>query len=130
MLLELRRRVFRHFADTGEPPELSREELALLAERRAVVLDASGGIEFANPFATGPTDFVVRAVGRRWYATCTWDGLGILALLGEDGHVETNCPDCDEPLELVVHDGDLQPTESVVHFLVPAAQWYDDLRFT
>jgi hypothetical protein len=126
----MRRRLFRHFADTGEPPELTREQLALLAEARAAMLDSSGALEFANPFATGPTDFVVRTLGRRWFGTCAWDGLGILALLGEDGHVEAHCPDCDEPLELVVRDGELQPTDAVVHFLVPAAHWYDDLRFT
>jgi hypothetical protein len=130
MLLEMRRRLFRHFADTGEPPELTREELALLAERRAAVLDGEGRLEFANPFATGPTDFVVRTPERRYFGTCIWDALGIVALLGTDGHLETHCLDCDEPLELVVRDGELQPTTTVVHFLLPAAHWYDDLRFT
>jgi hypothetical protein len=130
MVEEMRRRLFRAFADTGGPPELTREELALLAERRAVVLGPDGSLEFANPFAAGPTDFVVRTLDRRYFATCVWDGLGILAALGSDGHVETHCPDCDEPLELVVRGGELQATDTVVHFLVPAAQWYADLRFT
>jgi hypothetical protein len=130
MLVEMRRRLFRHFAETGEPPEFTREELALLAQGRAAVLDEEGRLDFANPFATGPRDFVVRTPERRYFATCVWDGLGILALLGSDGHVETHCLDCDEPLELVVHGGALQPTTAVVHFLVPAARWYDDLRFT
>jgi hypothetical protein len=130
MLVQMRRRLFRHFADTGEPPEFAPDELAALAEAHAAVLDSAGRIEFANPFAVGPTDFVVRTLARRWFATCVWDGLGILALLGEDGHVETHCPDCDGPLELVVRDGGLQPTDAIVHFLVPASHWYDDLRFT
>src|SRR5262245_14728449 len=130
MAEEMRRRLFRYFADTGEAPELTREELALLAERRAVVLGPDGGLELANPFAVGPTDVVVRTVDGRYFAACAWDGLGILAALGQDGHVETHCPDCDEPLELVVREGELQATDTVVHFLVPAARWYDDLRFT
>lgn len=123
MVEEMRRALFRHFAETGRPPDLTREELALLAERRAVVLGADGALEFANPFAVGPTEHVVTTGAGVRYAICIWDALGILALLG-DGRIDAN------GLELVVRDGELEPTDTVVHFLVPAAQWYDDLRFT
>jgi hypothetical protein len=130
MSVELRRLIFRHFADTGAPPDLAREELDALAAQHAVVLDADGRIEFANPFATGPTDFLVTSGGRRWFGTCVWDALGILAALGADGQVDTHCRDCGETLRLEVLAGGLAETTGVVHFLVPAAQWYEDLRFT
>src|ERR1700693_4324366 len=51
MTVELRRRIFRHYANTGSPPELPRETLEELAAKHAVVLDDTGGIAFANPFA-------------------------------------------------------------------------------
>ena len=130
MNVEMRRRIFRRFADTGGPPEFTREELDGLAAQHAVVLDDEGRIEFANPFATGPTDFAVTTAGRQYYGTCVWDGLGILALLGADGRVDTHCADCAETLTLEVRDGLLASSETVVHFLVPAARWYEDLRFT
>jgi hypothetical protein len=130
MSVEMRRRIFRHFADTGDPPEFTRKELDELAASHAVVVDDEGRIEFANPFATGPTDFVVSAAGRRYFGACIWDGLGILALLGADGRVETHCADCAEKLTLEVAGGALADSETVVHFLVPAAHWYEDLRFT
>ena len=125
MTLELRRRIFRHYADTGSPPELAREELEALAVQRAIVLDDDGCIAFANPFATGPAAFTVATGDRTYFAVCPWDALGILALLGADGRVT----DADG-LFLEVRDGQLAATNVLVHFLVPAARWYEDIQFT
>jgi hypothetical protein len=125
MTVELRRRIFRHFADTGLPPELARDELEALAAQRAVVLDDDGRIAFANPFATGPAAFTVATGDRTFAAVCPWDALGILALLDADGRVT----DADG-LSLEIRDGQLAATNVLVHFLVPAAHWYEDLRFT
>ena len=130
MSVEMRRRIFRHFADTGGPPELAPAELAALAAEHAVVLDDEGRIAFANPFATGPAAYRVATDARTYAAVCVWDALGIAAALGADARVETRCPDCGDPLELEVPDGELAPTETIVHFLVPASHWYDDLAFT
>jgi hypothetical protein len=33
-------------------------------------------------------------------------------------------------MTLHVADGHLQPTDSVVHFAVPAARWWEDIVFT
>lgn len=130
MTVEMRRRIFRHFADTGRPPDFTPAELAVLAEAHAVVLGDDGRIAFANPFAAGRTDFEVRTPARTYSAICVWDALGIAALLGGAARIDTRCPDCDAPLSLEVRDGALAPTGAVVHFLVPAAHWYDDLAFT
>jgi hypothetical protein len=130
MAVEMRRRIFRHFADTGEPPELSTAELAELAAGHAAVLDDAGRLAFANPFATGRAAYRVATSDRSYGAVCVWDALGIVAALGADARVESRCPDCDELLLLEIGDGELEPTDTVVHFLVPAARWYDDLAFT
>ena len=75
-----------------------------------------------------PTDFVVRRQDRQWFANCAWDGLGILALLG-DGILETHSPASGEPLEFSVHDGRVDG-EGIVHFLMPVRSFWDDIRFT
>lgn len=129
-LVPLRRAVFRHFAETGSPPALAADELAALDAAHAVVLDAESAIEFANPFAVGPTPFRVGAGGRDYYGICVWDALGILAVLHADGSVETDCPDCGDTIVVRVQNGLLAATDAVVHFLVPAAHWFEDLRFT
>lgn len=130
MSVELRRRIFRHYADTGAPPELAADELATLAREHAVVLDRDGGIAFANPFATPPAPYAVVTPTRVRFAACVWDGLGVAAALGEDARVESRCPDCQDQLCLEVRGGELVPTDTVVHFLVPAGRWYENLDHT
>jgi hypothetical protein len=130
MSVDLRRSIFRHFADTGAPPELTRAELARLASEHAVALDAEGRLAFANPFARGPAAYRVTTPSRSYAAVCVWDALGIAALTGADARIDADCPDCGEPLSLEVAAGELAATAHVVHFLVPAARWYDDLAFT
>jgi hypothetical protein len=125
MPVELRRRIFRHYADTGSPPELPREVLEELVAEHAVVLDDTGAIAFANPFATGPAALTVTADDRTYAAVCPWDALGILALLEADGRAT----DADG-LSIEIRGGQLASTNALVHFLVPAARWYEDLRFT
>ena len=130
MTVELRRQIFRQFASTGEPPELSPDELAALAREHAVVLDGEGRIAFANPFAVSPAPYTVVTPTRVRSAVCVWDGLGVAAALGEDARVECRCPDCQDQLCLEVRGGALAPTDTVVHFLVPAGRWYENLGYT
>ena len=130
MNVELRRRIFREFAATGAPPELAADELAALAREHAVVLDGRGRIAFANPFAASPAPYTVVTPTRVRFAVCVWDGLGVAAALGEDARVEARCPDCQDELFLEVRRGELAPTDSVVHFLVPARAWYENLDYT
>jgi len=128
--VELRRRIYRHFADTGVAPELTRPELEALESEHAVALSEAGTLAFANPFAAPPADFTVSAGTRDYAAVCAWDALGILAALGSDGRVQTSCPDCREPIALDVEVAQVRNVDAVVHFLVPAARWYEDLGFT
>jgi hypothetical protein len=129
-LVERRREIYRHYAATGSPPALTAGEAAALEAAHAVVLDHCGTIAFANPFATGPAPFRIDTERRVYHAICAWDALGVLAALHSDGTVHSACPDCDEPISVSVRQGALASAEAVVHFLVPAARWYDDLGYT
>lgn len=139
--------IYRHFIDRGGAPSvleiaaahdiaLSRAVAALrrLAAAEAVVLvPGSCYLWMAEPFSALPTAFrVVAGAGRSWWGNCIWDALAILALLDRDGRVETACPRSGVPLEVRVAGGALATKRSgaVVHFSVPARDWWRDIGFT
>ena len=103
-----------------------------LHDAHALVLRPDGaGIRMLNPFSAVETAYRVEAVGRSWFANCAWDALGIPGALHDDGRIEAACPDCGEQLELEVRDGELvRGRELLVHFVVPARRWWDDIVFT
>ena len=129
-LVEKRRKIYQQYAATGAPPKLSSEDLVALEADHAVVLGPDGTIAFANPFATSPAPYRIQTPDAVHYAICAWDALGVLAALGSDGVAEGCCPDCGEPIAIRIREGALDPAEAVVHFLVPAANWYENLSFT
>jgi hypothetical protein len=103
-----------------------------LHDAHALVLEPDGTeIRMLNPFSAVATPHRVVAGGRSWFANCAWDALGIPAALHTDGAIESSCPDCGEQLELEVRDGALvRGAELLVHFVVPARRWWDDIAFT
>lgn len=140
---DVRLAVMNGFVREGKPP--SPDELAgslgvgqieveaslqRLADEHVLVLaPGTPYVWMANPFSAIPTPFRVESAERRWWGNCIWDGLGILAAVGVDGRVSTACPDCGEPLEVEVEGGAVRG-DGVVHYAVPAAQWWDDIGST
>ncbi|TLM99063.1 MAG: hypothetical protein FDZ75_00965 [Actinobacteria bacterium] len=105
------------------------EALHVLAdEHRLVLMPDTDRVMMAHPFSPIATDFLVTIGDRTWYANCVWDGLSILALLG-DGMLETHSPATREPITLTVCDG-VVDGDAIVHFLVPARHFWDDIVFT
>jgi hypothetical protein len=85
----------------------------------------------ANPFCFAPTPHRVTAGGRVWTATCAWDALGIPGALHGDGAIESECACCGDPLALDVVGGEVaRGADLLVHLLVPARHWWDDIGFT
>ena len=143
--LRIRNRVYSSFVRDGTPSTSAAaateldlpEEVVTGSYRRlhdahALVLHpGSTEIRMLNPFSTVETPHRVEAAGRSWYANCAWDALGIPAALQADGRVDSACPDCGERLELEVRDGELvRGDDLLVHFVVPARRWWDDIGFT
>ena len=137
--------LYRSFIEDGDAPTLEGMADALDASRadieRAVTELAARDIIalhpetqapwLVHPFLSGDGPFTVTSGDRRWDAICIWDALGILALIGIDGEVRTVCPDCREPLSLSVERGVVQTERDVlVHFGVPARDWYADIGYT
>jgi hypothetical protein len=137
--------LYERFLEDGHPPTVEQTGDAMgitadeaaaayrrLEEGRVIVLaPGTTNVWMANPLSAVPTRFrVVTDDGRSWWGNCVWDGLGILAMVGSDGAVDTSCPDCGETIELRVEDGGLQPIDAVIHFAVPAARWWQNIAFT
>ena len=99
------------------------ESLERLADEHRIALTEEGAVMMAHPFSGVPTSYVSRIGRSWWYANCAWDVLAILALLG-DG--EAHGPD---GLVWHVKDGRVRP-DGVIHLLVPAEDFWDDVVFT
>lgn len=141
----VRLHIYERFVADGRPPTAAETAEALrivpdeaedayrrLEEARVIVLaPGTTNVWMANPLSAVPTRFrVVTDDGRSWWGNCVWDGLGVLAMVGADGMVDTSCPDCGAKIELRVEDGELQPADAVIHFAVPAARWWENIGFT
>lgn len=141
---EVRYRIYRHLVESGHaltvgeiaahldlPEPTIEASLRRLADAHAIVLaPGSLNIWMAHPFSAVPTPYPVDTPGRRCWANCAWDALALPALLNVDAETATSCPDCGEPLTLRTRDGQLQPTDSIVHFAVPPRRFWENVGFT
>ena len=133
---QVRARVFELFVDqtrvvdaesiaagTGWDVTEVERSLGNLVDEHRVALTGDGAVAMAHPFSGVPTDFRAVIGDSWWQANCAWDALAILALLG-DGEAYG-------PGGLVwnVEEGRVTP-EGIVHLLVPARHFWDDVFFT
>lgn len=142
--LEVRSALYRHIAATAAIPTLAEMAQQLGATRNAIrdayghlyrsrtlVLEDDGEtIRMAPPFSGVPTQHVVLANGREYFANCSWDALGIPAALHTDADVRSRCEQSGEALHLRVRDANVEPAACTIHFAVPAAHWWDDIVYT
>ncbi|HKD99691.1 MAG TPA: organomercurial lyase [Planctomycetota bacterium] len=141
---DVRLRVYRHVVEKGHPPsvaELARAtgiaetdvvaSLRRLAAGRALILGPNADrIAVAPPFSAVPTPFWVETSKGSWWGNCAWESLGIAATLEIDARIRTASGAAAAPLEVVVRGGRVEPKDVVVHIVVPAARWWDDVGFT
>jgi hypothetical protein len=104
--------------------------LERLCVSHAFLRAENGELWRAAPFSAIPTAFTTQVGKRSWWGNCIWDALGILAALHRDGRVLAACGCCNTSMTLQVKRGAIQKSEGVIHFAVPARQWYDDIVFT
>jgi hypothetical protein len=117
----------------ARPPEVEAAYRRLADAHVLVLAPVTPYIWMANPFSALPTPFQVTASGREWWGNCIWDAMGIVAMLGGNGDVNASCADCGDHITLATRDGELIPQEideSIVHFSIPAANWWDEIGFT
>jgi len=136
--------IYRHFADTGRRPDAgglanglgasTADVLAAyrrLRDLRVLVLESDGAsIRMAPPFSGVPTQHVVEADGRSYFANCAWDAFGIPAALHKPAVVRSRCEQSMEPLVLALDSAGPPASDWLFHCAVPAAHWWDDIVFT
>ena len=141
---EIRLWIYRHFVETGRAPspveiaghfeitpgDVENRLRRLEGEAALVLLPGSPYIWMAEPFSAVPTSFMVRSGTRAWWANCIWDALAILALVGTDGSVSTACPHSGQPLVVSATRRGLEEAQGIVHFAVPARDWWRSIGFT
>ena len=108
-----------------------RASLERLAAGKAIVLQPySREVLMANPLCAVPTPFRVRTRGQSFFASCVWDGLGILAMLGGEGSLDTSCACCGEAMRIDAANGDILTAGGIIHFAIPAKCWWQNIVFT
>jgi alkylmercury lyase-like protein len=118
-------------AHFGTTPDEARRALADLKIGKTILVDPqSGEIWMAGPFAARPTSYHVVSGERSWWANCAWDMFGVAMIANERARVHTRCTDCSTPMTIVADPAAAPNDDAVVHFLLPARQWYDDIGFT
>jgi hypothetical protein len=101
---------------------------SLADAHRLALVPGTTLVWMAHPFSAVASDFVVRIGERSWYANCVWDGLSILALLG-DGTLDTHSPATGELMQFDVRSRRVHG-DGLVHVLVPPRRFWDDIGFT
>lgn len=115
----------------ASPGEVSAALRNLAEEHCLVLVPGTESIWMAHPFSGIETNFVVTIGDRRWFANCVWDGLSILALFGGrlGGSLDTHSPATGEALRFEVSQRTVRGP-GIVHFLVPARHFWDDIGYT
>ena len=140
---DVRLEVYRYFVEHRRPPVAAEiaaslnatpveveESLRRLHDAHMLVLaPGTPYVWMANPFSALPTPYQAHVDDKSFFGNCIWDSLGIVAMLGGTGRTTARCGDCAEELTVEVVDGELQTSEYVVHYAVPAAHWWDDIGF-
>jgi hypothetical protein len=106
------------------------EAYRALADDHVIVLEpGTTTVRWAPPFSLVPTPFQSSSNGLRWYAPCAWDAFGIPAALNRDADVEAHCAWSGDPVTCGVRNGRAYGA-GIIHLLVPAAHFWDDIGYT
>ena len=141
---DVRLQIMKTAAATGLVPQ-SQEIAAALGKSESVIHDAllrlaagkvlilapnDGKIWAAAPFCAVPSSFRVSSSGVNYWGICIWDALGIAATLRQDATISAVCGDCGDSMTLEVRDCKLASSDGIIHFAVPARNWWDNIGFT
>ena len=115
----------------GTAPNDTRYALAELRIGKTILVHPdTGEIWMAGPFSATETAYRVTLGDRQWWANCAWDMFGVAVIVGAAVRVDARCGDCGEPMMLECDPAAPPNGNGVVHFLVPARRWYENIGFT
>jgi len=112
-----------------EPAKVESALRALDAAHVIVLQPGTTEIKWAPPFSAVHTAFRVRAGRTAWFAPCAWDAFGIPAAIDLDARIDAACAWSKDPIPCGVEFGRAYG-DGVIHLLVPAAHFWDDIAYT
>jgi hypothetical protein len=117
-------------AELGIDADAVADAFRALAEAHVIVL-RPGTVEvvWAPPFSAVSTPFRSTVGSMSWHAPCAWDAFGIPAALKSDAVIDARCAWSDEQVDCGVRAGTAYG-DAVIHLLVPAAHFWDDIAHT
>jgi Alkylmercury lyase len=83
-----------------------------------------------HPFATAPTNFIVRSGEKMWWGNCAWCSLGIAALLKEDVTITTSLGAHGDRIDIHIKDGLVEEGGHCIHFPVPMKEAWNNVVYT
>lgn len=95
-------------------------------QHRIKLVPGTHRVWMAHPFSGLDTGYAAHVDNRSWFANCAWDALAIVALLGNGNGRATGR---DGAIDWSVEEGRVSPG-GIVHLLVPARQFWDNIGFT
>ena len=114
----------------GTDAEAVANSYRVLADAHVIVLrPGTVEIAWAPPFSAVPTSFRATAGSTSWHAPCAWDAFGIPAALQQDAVIDAHCAWSGDRIACGVENG-VAYGEGVIHLLVPAAHFWDDIAYT
>ena len=107
------------------------DALTRLAAAKVLILAPNNGdIWAANPFCAVASGFRVKTESTQSWGICAWDALGIVAAVSASAATLTApCGDCGDLIHLEFADGELVRGDGVIHFAVPARDWWKNIGF-
>jgi alkylmercury lyase len=72
---------------------------------------------WSRPAASAPAGHRLRLAGRQFWTWCAFDGIGIPAALDFDAVLDTRCPYCGRPIQVVIAAGRPPADSPVVGWL-------------
>jgi hypothetical protein len=116
----------------GITPAEARESIGALKIGKTVLPHPeTGEVWMAGPFASAPSGYELTDGITTWQANCAWDAFGVAEIVGKSLQAHARCPDCNKDIEFRCDpDRPWNPPGAIVHFLVPARHWYDNIGFT
>ena len=103
-----------------------------LEEQHGVVLHPDKeSVWIIHPLSTAPTNFCIGAKGMTYWGNCAWCSLGAAALL-QPNHITiaTTCGAEGESVKLEIINGQVTPTDYLIHFPVPMTRAWDNVVYT
>jgi len=112
-------------------PTPIKQGLQSLADNHALVLHPQTyDIWVAHPFALFPTLFWVKTENKSWWGNCAWCSFGIAHLASSDTMIYTKLKGEEEEITLSIRNGEILDENYVVHFPIPAKQFWNNVIYT